>query len=198
MYNPLFVSEHSVEIVNINFLDLDSNTVIHWICMQGRSQIESDSQPRVGKKATFPQFSLILLDFLYLSSIFLHFLPQFEAPGGWTRVRRPWLRHCLYAYMLYLWSCGRATWCSSQWQCGARFLSFQNLTTNLRSSLPGRVSVWPHHYHTVNQSTMYRITYLHKKIPAVYSQSVEFIRSAQWTYLPSPVITLCVQKRTRK
>ena len=56
VYNPLFVSEHSVEIVNINFLDLDSNTVIHWICMQGRSQSQT-LNPGWARKQHFLNFS---------------------------------------------------------------------------------------------------------------------------------------------
>ena len=85
MYNPLFVSERSVEMVNINFLDLDSNIAIHWICMQGRSQSQT-LNPWVGKKATFPQFFLILVDFRYLSSIFLHFL-DLEATHNPSKTR---------------------------------------------------------------------------------------------------------------
>ena len=141
-----------------------------------------------------PRFSLSFLNFSSFSSSIWG--------SGWVDPRRPWLRHCLYAYMLYLWSCGRATWCSialsmamPMWSTIFKLSKFDNKPAKF--IVIARPSVWSHHYHTVmtvNQSTMYRITYLHKKkIPAVYSQSVEFIRSAQWTYLPSPVITLCVQ-----
>ena len=142
VYNPLFVSEHSVEIVNINFLDLDSNTVIHWICMQGRSQ--SQTLNPGWARATFPQFFLILIDFLYLSSIFLHFLPQFEAPGGWTREGPGYATVCMHTCFTCEVVVDGATWCSSQdsmamWSTIFKLSKFDT-NLHLGSSLPGRVS----------------------------------------------------------
>ena len=159
MYNPLFVSEHSVEIVNINFLDLDSNTVIHWICMQGRSQSQT-LNPGWARKQHFLNFSSFSYTFsIFPQFFFIFFLNLRLRVGGPEKALATPLFVCIHALLVKLWSCYMMQQSIAMWSTICKLSKFDNKPAKFIA----RPSVWSHHYHTVNQSTMYRITYLHKK-----------------------------------
>ena len=74
---------------------LQSKLVIfsYELFAQGRSQTRNLGWAREEYFLIIPHFSIICFHF---SSIFPHFLPQFDAPGGrFALPGMPWLRYCL-------------------------------------------------------------------------------------------------------